>query len=72
MFSDHLILKGKRGVKQLDKSGPYAVIVNKRLYDRGQAGKYTVVNVKERWVDSVHHSRTEAINEARQRDAAHK
>ncbi len=67
MFSDHLVLQGKRGVKQLDHWGPYAVIVNKRLFEAGKADKYTVVNTEERWVDSVHHSRTEAAGEARTR-----
>jgi len=67
MFSDQLVLQGKLGVKRLDQWGPYAVIVNKRLFEKGKAEKYTLVNVEERWVDSVHHSRAEAANEARQR-----
>lgn len=67
MFSDHLVLQGKRGVKQLGQWGPYAVIVNKQLHDRGRAGRYTVVNVKERWVDNVFPSQALAAREARQR-----
>jgi hypothetical protein len=68
MFSDHLDLQGKRGVKELEQWGAYAVIVNKRLYEAGHAGKYTLVNVKERWVDSVHPNQAQAAREARQRN----
>ncbi len=67
MFSDQLVLRGKNGIKRLDQEGPYAVIVNKTLYDWGKADKFTVVNVKEEWVDSVHYSLDDAIAEARQR-----
>ncbi len=66
MFSPQLVLQGKPGVQRLDQWGPYAVIVNKRLYEQGQANNYTVVNVKESWVDSVYHSRTAAAGEAHQ------
>jgi hypothetical protein len=64
MFSDHLELRGKTGVERLNQWGPYAVIVNKALHHQGQAGKYTVVNVKEQWVDSVHPSPLAAANQA--------
>jgi len=55
MFSDHLVLQGKDGVKWLNQEGPYAVIVNKTLYAWGKAGKFTVVNVSEAWVDTAPH-----------------
>lgn len=64
MFSDHLILQGKRGVKRLDQWGPYAVIVNRRLYEGGQAHKYSVVNIEEQWVSNVYYSRETAAYEA--------
>ena len=66
MFSDHLVLQGKNGVKWLNQEGPYAVIVNKTLYAWGKAGKFTVVNVSEAWVDSVYRSLDEAVVVARQ------
>jgi len=66
MFSDQLVLQGKIGVERLDHWGPYTVIVNRTLYEQGTAGKYTVVNAKELWIDSVHRSRAAAANEARQ------
>ena len=66
MFSDHLVLQGKNGVKWLNQEGPYAVIVNKMLYAWGKAGKFTVVNVSEAWVDSVYRSLDEAVVAARQ------
>ena len=47
---------GGRGLEWLNESGAFAVIANRKLYARGKAGKYTVVNTNERWVDSVHDS----------------
>jgi hypothetical protein len=67
MFSDHLVLQGKTGVKRLDEWGPYAVIVNKRLFEQGEAKKYALVNVQELWVASVHPTRGQAARRARQR-----
>lgn len=64
MFSDHLTLQGKDGVKRLSQAGPYMVIANKQLYEQGKAGKFTVVNVPEAWVDSVHPSLNEAAARA--------
>ena len=70
MFSDHLVLQGKPGVKRLDEWGPYAVIVNKRLFEQGEAKKYALVNVQELWVESVHPTRGQAARRARQRYAS--
>lgn len=69
MYSDQLILKDKNGVKWLDQWGPYAVIVNRKLYEQGKAGKYTLVNVDRHWVDGVYRSRAHALTKARQRFA---
>ena len=69
MFSDQLSLQDKRGVKRLEQSGAYIVIVNKRLFEAGKAGKYALVNVKERWVESVYFSHSQAANEARRRSS---
>ena len=66
-FSDHMVLRGKSGVKQLDQEGPYLVIVNGKLYEKGAARRFTVVNASEAWVDSVYHSLEEAVAVARQR-----
>ncbi len=62
MYSDHLVLQGKTGVKWLERRGPYAVIVNRRLYEEGKAGKYAVVNVEKHWVYGVYVSRTHAAS----------
>jgi hypothetical protein len=67
MYSDHLILRGKNGVKWLDQWGPYAVIVNRRLYELGRAGKYALVNIDKHWVDGVYRSRAHAVTKARRR-----
>jgi len=67
MFSDQVSLQGKPGVKRLEHWGAYTVIVNKRLFEKGKAGKYALVNVKERWVESVYFSHALAASEARRR-----
>lgn len=67
MYSDQLSLQGKRGVKRLEQWGAYTVIVNKRLFEAGKAGKYTLVNMQEQWVESVYFSHALAASEARRR-----
>ena len=56
MYARNCDLKDKRGIEELDRAGPYAIIVNRRLYDRGQASKFAVVNEQQAWVDSVYHN----------------
>ncbi len=56
MYAQHCDLRNKRGIEELDRAGPYAIIVNRRLYDQGQAGKFAVVNEQKAWVDSVFHN----------------
>lgn len=67
MYSDRLVLKGKKGVKWLEQWGPFAVIVNRKLYEQGRAGKYALINVDRHWVDGVYRSRAHASSKARQR-----
>ena len=69
MYSDQLILQGKNGVKYLEQWGPYAVIVNRRLYEQGRAYKYALVNIAKHRVDGVYRSRAHAASKARQRYA---
>lgn len=70
MFSDQLSLQDKRGVKHLEHWGAYTVIVNKRLFESGKAGKYVLVNLKEHWVESVYFSHAQAASEARRRSSS--
>ena len=56
MYARNCDLRGKRGIEKLDHAGPFAVIVNRRLYDQGKASKFAVVNEQQAWVDSVYHN----------------
>ncbi len=56
MYARSCDLRDKRGIEELDHAGSYAIIVNKRLFDRGQASKFAVVNEQRAWVDSVYHN----------------
>ncbi len=56
MYARSCDLRGKRGIEELDHVGAYAIIVNRRLYDHGQASKFAVVNEQQAWVDSVYHN----------------
>jgi hypothetical protein len=60
MYADHCSLKGKRGIATLERSGAYAVITNRSLYDRRIAHKFTIVNTEHPWVDSVYPDPREA------------
>lgn len=54
MYARNCDLRGKRGIEELDRAGPFAIIVNRRLYDQGQASRFAVVNEQQAWVDSVY------------------
>ncbi len=54
MYARNCNLRGKRGIEELDHAGPYAIIVNRRLYHRGLARKFALVNEQQAWVDSVY------------------
>jgi hypothetical protein len=54
MYTESCDLEGKKGVKELDRNEPYAVIANRELHERGQSGKFAVVNVDKEFVNSVH------------------
>jgi hypothetical protein len=60
MFSSRCILEGKRGIKELDNAGAYAIITNRTLLNRGEAHKFVLVNNRKSWVDSVYQSNAEA------------
>ncbi len=60
MYARNCDLKDKHGIEELDHAGPYTIIVNRRLFDRGQARKFAVVNERQAWVDSVYHNYTQA------------
>jgi hypothetical protein len=60
MFSIRCILEGKRGIKELDNAGVYAIITNRTLVTRGEAHKFVLVNNRKSWVDSVYRSNAEA------------
>jgi hypothetical protein len=55
-------LRGRRGLKWLDRAGSYAVVTNRKLHNKGKARKYVVANPRERLVTSVHGSADEALN----------
>ncbi len=56
MYARKCNLRDKGGIEELDRAGPYTIIVNRRLYDQGQASKFAVVNEQRAWVDSVYHN----------------
>ena len=65
MYSEKCELRGRAGIKHLERIGPYSVIANKALFDRGRSTRFTIVNEREAWVDSVHPSPAKAIAAAR-------
>jgi hypothetical protein len=69
MYTDRCVLEGKTGIAWLDQKGPYAVIANKTLQRRGDLSRYTVVNTKARFVDSVYSSRQAAASYIQQKAA---
>jgi hypothetical protein len=60
MYTEHCDLKGKPGVAWLETKEPYAVIVNKALFERGKMSRYAVVHTSECFVDSIYDSRKAA------------
>jgi hypothetical protein len=60
MFASRCVLEGKRGIKELDNAGVYAIITNRTLVNRGEAHKFVLVNTRKLWVDSVYRSNAEA------------
>ncbi|MDR3575893.1 MAG: hypothetical protein P4L50_18680 [Anaerolineaceae bacterium] len=60
MFLTPCILEGKRGIKELDNAGVYAIITNRTLVNRGDAHKFVLVNSRKSWIDSVYRSNAEA------------
>lgn len=66
MYSDKCELRGKSGVKRLERIGPYVVIAIRMLHDRGRSTRFTIVNEPEAWVDSVHPTPARAMAAARE------
>jgi hypothetical protein len=64
MYADKVELQGRSGVKRLETVGAYVVIANKILDDEGRSSRFTVVNEREAWVDSVHSTRVMAMSTA--------
>ena len=64
MYAEKCELQGRSGVKRLESVGAYVVIANKILDDRGRSSRFTVVNEREAWVDSVHSTPAMAMSTA--------
>jgi len=60
-FAEHVDLN-KVGIIRLDEVGAYAVIANRELHEQGRASRFAVANMRELWVDSVHHDRDVAMS----------
>ena len=60
MYSERCDLEGKAGIAWLEKKGPYAVIANKALYERGALSRFAVVHTSNCFVDSIYSSRKAA------------
>jgi hypothetical protein len=65
MYSNKCDLRGKPGIQRLDSVGPYSVIANRKLHERGRSSRFAVVNEREAWVDSVHPTPDRAMAVAR-------
>ena len=64
-FAEHVDLN-KNGIIRLDEVGVYAVIANRELYEQGRASRFSVANMNELWVDSVHSDRQVAVSMTQQ------
>ena len=60
-FAEHVDLN-KNGIIRLDEVGVYAVIANRELHEQGKASRFSVANLNELWVDSVHSDRGVAVS----------
>lgn len=59
-YADQCVVEGKPGLTWLDRRGPYVVIANKVLYERGNTSRFAVVHMTNCFVDSVYSSRQAA------------
>jgi len=64
MFSEKCRVQGLKGIKQLDRVGPYIVITNRRLYETGDSHRYALINEAELCVHSIHSSKRAAVTSA--------
>ncbi len=60
MYTEQCNLEGKEGIAWLEKKGPYAVIANKALYERGAMSRFAVVHTPDCFVDSIYGSQAAA------------
>ena len=60
MYTERCNLDGKAGIAWLEKKGPYAVIANKALYERGAMSRFAVVHMSNCFVDRIYSSRKAA------------
>ncbi len=63
-FSGQCKVQGLTGIKRLDRIGTYLVIANRTRFEEGDPHRFAVVNVVEKWVDSVHGSHRSALKRA--------
>ena len=67
MYADRCVLEGKRGITWLARKEPFAVIVNKALYERGDTSRFAVVNTSVCFVDSIYSSQKAAASYIRKK-----
>ena len=60
MYTEQCNLEGKAGIAWLEKKGPYAVIANKALYERGAMSRFAVVHTLDCFVDRIYSSQKAA------------
>ncbi len=60
MYTEQCNLEGKAGIAWLAQKGPYAVIGNKALYERGAISRFAVVYTAGCSVDSIYGSQKAA------------
>jgi hypothetical protein len=65
MPAEHIELKDKPGIEELDHRGELAIIANRVLYDHGKAHKFTVVDKDKAQLDDVFLSHEKARSEMR-------
>ncbi len=62
MYTEQCNLEGKAGIAWLEKRGPYAVIANKALYERGAMSRFAVIHTPDCFVDRIYSSEKAAAD----------
>ncbi|MFP3854622.1 MAG: hypothetical protein ACLFWD_10060 [Anaerolineales bacterium] len=65
MYTEKCDIDGKRGIKRVREHGDYVVIANRELHRQGESSRFALVNERQKAVDSVHPSPTEAFTTAK-------